>query len=181
MHLLLIGLRGSGKSTLGWALAQALKRPFVDLDHRTPHVLGCSSVAEAWQTHGEPAFRHAETVALAAALTETVQIIALGGGTPTAPMAADLIADERQHGRARVIYLRGTPATLRARLATAENSDRPSLTAAGTLAEIDAVHAARDPLYRSLADAVVEIDGSTPASALAALAAAAAPFFSSES
>lgn len=166
MNLLLIGLRGSGKSTLGRLLAAELGAAFVDLDDETPGVLGAAGVREAWDRHGEDGFRKAEVVALARVLREDGRVVALGGGTPTAPMAAELIADERAAGRARVVYLRATPATLRARLGDSDNAHRPSLTGAGVLDEVEQVFARRDPAYLGLADRTLEVDGLTPAAAV---------------
>ncbi|QKK09396.1 MAG: hypothetical protein HND58_15340 [Planctomycetota bacterium] len=59
-----------------------------------------------------------------------------------------------------IVYLRAQPETLRARLGAAD-ANRPSLTGAGTLGEIDAVFAARDGLYRELATEIIEIDRGT--------------------
>lgn len=169
-HLLLIGLRASGKSTLGAALARALARPFIDLDDRTAQALGAPDAARAWAAHGEPAFRAAETGALRDALRGPRAVIALGGGTPTAPGAADLLRAACAARTARIVYLAAPPALLRARLARTDLATRPPLTPRGTLDEIDAVHAARDPLYRALASRTIELDGtSTPDGVLAAL------------
>jgi shikimate kinase len=160
-NVILIGLRGSGKSTIGRALAARLQRPFIDLDDLTPLGLGCASIAEAWARHGEPAFRSAELEALKKVLHATNQVIALGGGTPMAPGAPDLLRDHRDRTGALIIYLRAPAHTLRTRLQSADNSHRPALTPGATdpLAEIDAVLARRDPLYRSLADEVLETEG----------------------
>jgi shikimate kinase len=158
--LVLIGLRGSGKSTAGRWLAELWSWSFVDLDDRTPALLGCTTPAEALRTRGEPAFRAAESDALRAALAEPRTILALGGGTPTAPGAAELL----RAARPRLVYLRGSPAVLRARLATTDLAGRPALTAAGVLDEVDALFAARDPLYTALAaelGAAVDINDAT--------------------
>jgi shikimate kinase len=161
--VLLIGLRGAGKSAVARALADRLGRLAVDLDALTPVYLGESTTGDALRLHGEPAFRDAESRALRDMLASWVagdpgRIIALGGGTPTAPGAAELIREERAAGRARVIYLRATEATLRARLAATDVSQRPSLTGAGTLEEIGTLLARRDGLYRGLAELTLDVD-----------------------
>jgi shikimate kinase len=158
MLTLLIGLRGSGKSTLGAAASRRLGVPFLDLDDLTREVLGAASVSEAWNNVGERKFREAEMVALRRALATDARIIALGGGTPTAPGAAAIIEKERQAGHLRVIYLRATAATLRERL-RGKMHDRPSLTGDDPLAEIEKVLEARDPVYVALADEVLNLDG----------------------
>ncbi|MGE3106718.1 MAG: shikimate kinase [Phycisphaerales bacterium] len=161
-HLILLGLRGSGKTTIGRLLARKLGSPFVDLDDRSPVLLGSKSVAHAWSAHGEAAFRQAETDALRAVLGEPACVVALGGGTPTAPGARAILTQARERG-AVLVYLRGTPAALVKRLARSDNSHRPSLTGkpAGSLEEIEQVFRARDDLYAALATRVVEIGAQT--------------------
>ena len=149
-HLLLIGLRASGKSTVGRALANAFGVGFVDLDDRTRAVLGAPSVREAFATAGEAAFRAAEAKALTVALTESPQVIALGGGTPTAPGAAERIAQARRHG-AFVVFL-DPPLEVLAERLRAEQGDRPSLTGLGVVEEIESIARVRRPLYAALTD-----------------------------
>ncbi len=156
--IVLMGLRGSGKSTLGRLLAADLARPFVDLDDRTARLLGFDAAGPALRAVGEPAFRAAETRALAGVLEGSGLVVALGGGTPTAPGAADLLDARRADGRARTVYLRAEPRTLTGRLAS-DATDRPSLTGRAAVDEVAALFEARDPLYRRLADRVVEVDG----------------------
>ncbi len=152
-----MGLRGCGKTTLGRALAFNLSMPFVDLDDETPNVLNCRNVAQAWDLHGQEAFRKAELVALSRVLGKRSRVVALGGGTPTAPHVPDLIRHERESKRIVVFYLRASVLTLRSRLRETD-ANRPSITGADPLEEIDAVFAARDPLYNSLADRVLDMD-----------------------
>src|ERR1044071_4244818 len=124
MNLLLMGLRGSGKSTLGRKLAHRLNRAFVDLDDLTPGEMGEVAVAEAFTKHGEPAFRAAEIHALARVLVHDHQIVAPGGGSPTAPGFAELLTAARARGAARLVYLRASADTLRAHLRNARNAPR---------------------------------------------------------
>src|SRR5690349_2822005 len=105
MIVLLIGLRGSGKTTIGRTLAERLSLSFADLDDLTVKALGATTVSEAWRTHGEAAFRRAEATALKIRITTDSQVLALGGGTPTAPGAGDVIRAAQKQG-ARVVYLR---------------------------------------------------------------------------
>jgi len=154
--ILLIGLRGSGKTTLGLLLAESLGVGFWDLDALTLDAMGHRTVTEAWDQMGEPAFREAETAALERVIRQQQQhggVIALGGGTPTAPGAEEVI---RESG-AETVYLRADPALLKLRLQHGAGADRPSLTGADSLEEIDQVFNDRDARYRVLADHVVAL------------------------
>lgn len=161
--LVLMGLRGSGKSTLGRLVAARAGAEFIDLDDLAAGLLGTGTLAELWARHGEARFRDAEAKALAglelgrAGLAP--RVVALGGGTPTAPGAADLLRECERAGAISLVYLRASPDTLRARLAPIDTAARPSLTGKGTLEEIELVFAARDPLYLALATCVVDVEG----------------------
>ena len=164
----LLGLRGSGKSTLGKKLAAHFGVTFIDLDSITPRLLNSPSVADAWAKHGEPAFRQAELRALSDPAVTSATIVALGGGTPTAPGAERVLLAARASGD-KLIYLRGSAQTLRSRLQAADNAHRPSLTGTDPLAEIETVLAARDGLYQRLATTVIAIDGHDENATLAEL------------
>jgi shikimate kinase len=174
--LILIGLRGSGKSAVGRAMSARLGRVFIDLDDLTPALMGYPSVGEAWRGAGEPAFRSAEVDALRRVLEDGGsgrRVIALGGGTPTAPGAAAILNDARHSGAAVVVYLRAGAPTLRSRLQGLDNRDRPPLTGASDpLSEIERVLHQRDQLYITLADTVVDTDGLTMDQVVDAVAAA---------
>jgi shikimate kinase len=164
-NLILIGLRASGKSTLGTLLAQHLGRDFIDLDDAVAQHMNADGPGEAIARDGIEAFRSAETESLRSVLQQTGRVIALGGGTPTAPGACDVLRDSD----ARVIYLRGTPETLRDRLRSSDNTDRPALVGDDVLSEVQTLFEQRDDLYREIAESVVHIDGVREASVLRAL------------
>jgi shikimate kinase len=153
--LILIGLRASGKTTIGKALAAMTGRPFTDLDDLTAQRLNAPNASEGLRTHGLQAFREAELESLRAFLptAKPDHILALGGGTPTIPQAAALL----RGAPAQIIYLRATAPTLRARLLT-DLKTRPSITGDGPIAEVDALLAQRDSTYRGLAQHVIETD-----------------------
>ncbi|MBL8963970.1 MAG: hypothetical protein JNK70_07865 [Phycisphaerae bacterium] len=180
--LILIGLRGSGKSTVGRLAADRLQGTFVDLDDVTPGILGRGTVAEAWRLDGQAAFRTAEAAALRRVIEDPPDVLALGGGTPTAPGAADLLTQARGSGSVGVVYLRAGARELRRRLESAGSgaesgpgSNRPSLTGRPPLDEIEDVLAARDPIYLSLADVVIESSGLTVSACADAVVEAARP------
>ena len=180
--LILMGLRGSGKSTVGRLVAAQRAVPFVDLDDETPGILaGCglvpqgSSVADALKAVGEDAFRGAEAVALQVAfesLAHWEAVLALGGGTPTGERSRKVIGKRLGLSRpvTTLVYLRATPATLSARLSPTDLSQRPSLTGRGAIEEIGELFEKRDPLYTSIATRVIDVDALTPQQTAAMLA-----------
>lgn len=161
MNVLLIGMRGCGKSSIASLLATRIRRTYVDLDTMTATRLNAATAGQAFARVGESAFRAAELEALRVSMQSQRFVLALGGGTPLASGAADLINASRAGKRAIVVYLRATPATLRARLEKTDLSQRPSLTGRGVLEEIPDVLAQRDSVYTSLADEIMDVDGET--------------------
>lgn len=155
MNTLLIGPRGCGKSSVGQRLADLLQRPFVELDACVLGAFPESSVHEVWSVHGEPAWRAAEVRQLNGILEKDGQVVALGGGTPMIEAAQQRLQDDRRAGRAWLIYLACPPSELRRRL-EGNLGDRPSLTEAGSLDELEAVLREREPTYRRLADLIVQ-------------------------
>jgi shikimate kinase len=159
-HIVLMGLRGSGKTTASRELATRIGLPCIDLDNVTPRILGRESVADAWKLDGEPAFRLAETKAISQVLAEPRAVIALGGGSPTAPGAADILRAAARAGTIILIYLRASSGALHDRLvANGPGINRPSLTGKDPLQEIEDVLQVRDPLYKELASSIIEVDG----------------------
>lgn len=160
MHLVLIGLRGSGKTTAGRSTANLLHRPFIDLDDRASAVCGVDP-ATCFATRGEEAWREAEASALLEALAEpTPSIIALGGGTPTAPGAEQALDAARAEGIARIVWLDAAPDVLAARIA--HDQARPPLTDLDPLAEMKEIDARRRPLFERLADEQLDTGSDPP-------------------
>jgi shikimate kinase len=146
----------------------------IDLDDRTASVLGHKAAGDALRAVGIDAFRAAEVVALRGVITGPPCVLALGGGTPTAPGAAELLGSLRRPAPPRLIYLRASPATLAARIER-DPTDRPPLTALTPLEEIQMLFASRDPLYASLADFVIDVDGRSEAALVDELSSLARP------
>lgn len=156
----LIGLRCAGKSSVGRRLAELLGLDFADLDrelvllHQRERCGGRSeprSAGELLAELGEPAFRVLEERALRELLERpAARVIATGGGAVESAASRDLL-----RARCTCIWLFAEPAVLRARLA-ADPPARPALTAAGALAEVEALARRREPLYRELAELALD-------------------------
>lgn len=155
-HLVLVGLPGAGKSTVGALVAAALGRPFVDLDAVLERRAG-RTVAEQFAAEGEAAFRAAEAALSAELAAREPAVIAPGGGWMTNAAARGALAPA-----ARTVYLRVRPATAAARLADG-GPLRPLL--AGAREPVRAVAellVRRGPAYEG-ADAAVDADADGPA------------------
>ena len=149
-HLVLVGLMGSGKSSVGRRVADRLKRPFVDTDTRIERRVG-RTIREIFATDGEDAFRDLETGVLADVLSAPEPaVIATGGGIVTREQNRDLLATQQ------VVWLRGSVDTLSIRVASGSNR-RPLLDGdvRGRLVALDET---RRDLYRAVASEIVDVD-----------------------
>lgn len=144
----MIGLPGSGKSTVGRHLARRLNLPFVDSDGVIEQRVGCS-ITDFFSSQGEQAFRDVEERVLDELSQSPVCVISTGGG-------AVLRADNRTRLRERtqVIYLRSMPEEIFRRLRY--DRSRPLLQVEDPLTRLQDMYAERDPLYRGTAHFVVE-------------------------
>jgi len=156
-NVVLIGMRASGKTTIGRALAARLELPFLDLDDEVARLSGCSAEA-LLAGQGEPAFRAVEARALAAAAARAGHVIATGGGAVLhGPGFAALAATGT------VVWLTAEPQTLVARAAS---GSRAPLSARPPAEEVAQLLTEREPLYRSAAHFVVRTDAGDPILAL---------------
>jgi shikimate kinase len=155
MNVLLIGMRASGKSTVGEALAMRLEARFYDLDLVVADEMGQKSAAAAIKVAGFERFRTTETRMLETLLRDRDAVIALGGGTPTAPGAKQLIQDSRESKKTRVVFLDENAQEIRSRIAKDGASKRPAILGKDPIAEVEQVLADRRPVYSELADVVV--------------------------
>lgn len=156
--LSLIGLRGTGKSTVGRILAERLGREFADADTELEARAG-RSIRAIFAEDGEPVFRDWEERVVTELTARPGLVLATGGGVVLRRSNRDRL---RAYGP--VVWLAAPPEILAARLAADARglADRPALTAAGTLDELAEVLRAREPLYRDLADLLVSTEGKTP-------------------
>ena len=164
MSLILIGMRGAGKTTAARLAAGALGVPWVDCDQEVEARSG-KSVARIFDEEGEPAFRLLERQVLAELIAggglhpvggprSGEQLIATGGGCVLDPATrAEL------KGSGRVIWLRADPRALRRRI---QVSDRPSLTGAPPAAELAELLRRREPLYAQCATVTIDTTHTSP-------------------
>lgn len=165
--LVLIGYRGTGKSTVAHELAQRLGWPAVDLDDEIERAAG-KSIADIFADDGEEPFRDFESAALACSLERRPLVLATGGGVVGRAANRQLLRAAASAG-GRVVWLRATPQTIAQRLAAdmATQSRRPNLTSAGGLGEIVSLLARRTPWYQECADLVVDTECKLPAAVAA--------------
>ncbi len=151
-HIVLVGMMGTGKTTVGVRLAAELGRPFVDSDQQIETRTG-RTVREIFETSGEAAFRREERDALHEALASPAPVvIAAAGGSVTEEHTRELLRALVGRG-GHVVWLKADPAVLVERVTS--GSHRPLLEddPLGTLERLD--HA-RVELYREVADIVVD-------------------------
>ena len=166
MHVALVGLMGSGKTTVGRRAATLLARPFVDADEAFIPRFG-RTVADTFAAVGEDGFRDCEAELLDEVLAvATPLVFATGGG-----------AVIRDANRARlaapdvfVVYLHADPAFLASR--TQAKADRFLLAGEDPLTVLTRLHGERDGWYREVADEILEVGsfhewGSQPKKAMA--------------
>lgn len=144
----LIGMPGSGKSTIGKGLAKALGRPFVDLDHEIEARCGVA-IPVIFEIEGEQGFRKRESQVLEEVAAQPDAVVATGGG-------AILAAQNREVLRANgtVIYLKASVDELYRR--TSRDRNRPLLATNDPKARLQELWTQRAPIYDEIADLVVE-------------------------
>lgn len=147
-NLFLIGLPGAGKTTLGRQLARRLDRAFVDADTELEARCGVS-IPTIFEIEGEPAFREREAAVIADVTLRTGIVFATGGGAVLRPANRECL---KQNGT--VIYLHASPQMLWHRVRNAKH--RPLLNTPDPLARLSELYRIRDPLYREIADEIVE-------------------------
>lgn len=165
--IVLIGLMGAGKTTVGRRLAAHLGLPFVDSDvaieERTAR-----TVPELFAEHGEDGFRRIESSVIADLLAGDRVVLSLGGGAVTTPAVRSGLDDHE------VVWLRARPATLVDRLGSDEVAARPLL-AGGAAAALERLDVERAPYHRAVATLTVDVDELGPDEVVEHIAAAVTP------
>jgi shikimate kinase len=144
----LVGLPGSGKSTVGRQLARRLQLAFIDSDHAIEARLGCS-IREYFEREGEDRFRDVEQEVLDDLTNSHHGVLSTGGGSV---LRATNRTNLRERGQ--VIYLKSTPDELFRRLR--HDLNRPLLQVSDPLGRLRDLFMVRDPLYRETAHFLLE-------------------------
>jgi shikimate kinase len=151
--VVMVGLMGAGKTSIGRRLAAQLSLPFVDADAEIEAAAGCT-IAEIFERHGEAAFRDGERRVIARLLEGPPQVIATGGGAYMDAATRALVTE-----RAIALWLRADLDTLTAR--TSRRSNRPLLKDGNPRATLDRLMQERYPVYAE-ADIVVDSQDCPP-------------------
>ena len=149
-RVVLIGAPGSGKSTVGAALAKELALDFIDTDQLIEEREG-KAITDIFVVDGEPHFRAVELETLKHVLTLNDVVISLGGGAPISDQAQQLI----NSSKSTVIFLDVSLATAAPRVGF--NRDRPLLLG-NPRAQWQALSDKRRPIYEALADVSIKVD-----------------------
>lgn len=150
-NIYLIGMPGAGKTTVGRHLAKRLQRVFIDADHEIEARTGVK-IPLIFDIEGEQGFRGRESKVIAELATESNLVVATGGGVVLRP---ENRAALKLGGT--VIYLHTTPRLLYER--TRLDPNRPLLQVADPMKKIEELFAQRDPLYREVADIIINSMG----------------------
>jgi shikimate kinase len=155
MNIVLIGYRGSGKTTVGRRLADRLKMRFVDTDDLIEERQG-NPVSDIVKSHGWGHFRKLERNTIEEISKEDHLIIAPGGG---AVLDTDNVKALRENGF--IIWLKADKQSLLKRMNQdpGTNTRRPTLTGKGTSEELKEVMSLREPIYKRVSE--IQIDTST--------------------
>ena len=153
MNLVLIGVRGSGKSAVGTELARRLGWRFVDLDLEIEGRVG-RSIGEIFEAAGEDEFRRLETETLAGLGDLDQVVLATGGGVVVTETNRGLMPSI-----GKVVWLRASPEVALAR--TGDSRSRPALTDLPPLEEAREVARSRRAWYEQVADEAIDTDSLT--------------------
>ena len=151
-HIILIGFMGSGKSTVGFRLSYKLKKCLIDTDKVIEQCEGMQ-ISDIFAQKGEEYFRKRETDCLNMLLHELgSRVISLGGGTPIREENRNIVKE-----LGKVVYLKASADTIYQRVK--HDTTRPLLQCENPKERIESLIKERDPIYQSVADIVIHVDG----------------------
>lgn len=156
-RLFLTGFRGTGKTTIAGLVAERCGLLLLDLDHEIQNSSGLT-IAEIFARGGEGEFRRIESEQLMRACQGSPAVVGLGGGAILAAENRRLIKRSGQ-----CVWLTASAETIAARIAgdAATAAQRPALTKLSQLEEIRHLLETREPLYREVADLIVDTEAAT--------------------
>ena len=152
-NIFLIGMMGAGKTTVGRQLARYLNKRFADSDHEIEARTGVK-IPVIFEIEGEQGFRRRESQVLRELASDQGLVVATGGGVVLAPSNRACLANGL------VVYLSVPPQILWER--TRQDKNRPLLQVEDPKERIEQLFQQRDPLYREIADIIVEGGKSAP-------------------
>lgn len=147
-NIFLVGLMGSGKTTIGRSLAKKLNLRFVDADQEIETRTG-ASIPLIFEIEGEASFRQREADVIRDLTAQQGIVLATGGGAVLNETSRQLLRE-----RGTVIYLRASVASILQR--TSHDKNRPLLQTADPRAKIEALSRERAPLYQEVAHIIIE-------------------------
>lgn len=147
-NIILVGLMGAGKTTVGKLLARHLDKSFYDSDHEIVRRNGVT-IPLIFEVEGEAGFRRREEAVIDELSSLDNVVLATGGGAVLSAQTRALLKT-----RGTVVYLRGSVEELWQR--TRHDRNRPLLQTADPKARLRELYAQRDPLYREVADVVID-------------------------
>jgi shikimate kinase len=147
-NIFLVGLMGAGKTSVGKMLSKRLSKAFYDSDQEIERVTGVK-IPVIFEIEGERGFRARESKMLSELVCRDNIVLATGGGAVLSEQNRRLLAS---HGT--VIYLRATANDLWRR--TRHDKNRPLLQTGDPLERLQELLAQRDPLYREVADIIID-------------------------
>ena len=165
-RIFLVGYRGTGKTTVGRLVADALGWAFADADALIEADAGMT-IADIFAAEGEAGFRNREAAVLADLCGGPDRVVgATGGGVVLRPANRELLT-----ASGFVAWLTAPPDLLWERIQADATTAarRPNLTAAGGAEEVERLLAVREPLYRTVANTTVPTQGRSPADVAAAI------------
>ncbi|MCK9202098.1 MAG: shikimate kinase [Gallionella sp.] len=147
-NLILVGMMGSGKTTIGRTLAKYLGKTFVDSDEEIQHRTGVT-IPHIFDVEGEAGFRLRETAAIRELVVRDNMVLATGGGAILAEQNRTMLSENGI-----VVYLKTNVHDLWQR--TRHDRNRPLLQTADPRTKLAELFDQRDPLYQQAADVVVQ-------------------------
>jgi shikimate kinase len=152
--IVLVGLMGTGKSTVAWDLSKHYQVPCLDTDKLVEQRVG-RSVREIFDESGEHFFREIESEVLRECIhSPGGAVIAAAGGVVLADVNRELMKNARDQGKVTIVWLHAPPELLALR--TMKGSHRPALDT-DRLAVLQKMFTQREPLYKEVSDVLIDV------------------------